>query len=95
MEEQNKTTESGQAAADLDKSLARLETATKADTASRTASPETSTTTATTSKPSNSRTAANETERRTMDGLAAFILLAAVFIAWLGGDHDGPAGPRK
>lgn len=27
MEEQNKTTESGQAAADLDKSLARLETA--------------------------------------------------------------------
>lgn len=68
---------------------------TKADTASRTASPETSTTTATTSKPSNSRTAANETERRTMDGLAAFILLAAVFIAWLGGDHDGPAGPRK
>ena len=23
------------------------------------------------------------------------ILLAAVFIAWLGGDHDGPAGPRK
>lgn len=65
------------------------------DTASRTASPETSTTTATTSKPSNSRTAANETERRMMDGLAAFILLAAVFIAWLGGDHDGPAGPRK
>ncbi len=66
-------------------------------TASRTASPETSTTTATTSKPSNSRTAANETERRsrTMDGLAAFILLTAVFIAWLGGDHDGPAGPRK
>lgn len=30
-----------------------------------------------------------------MDGLAAFILLAAVFIAWLGGDHDSPAGPRK
>lgn len=30
-----------------------------------------------------------------MDGLAAFILLAAVFIVWLGGDHDGPAGPRK
>lgn len=30
-----------------------------------------------------------------MDGLAAFILLAAVFIAWLDGDHDGPAGPRK
>lgn len=29
MEEQNKTTESGQAAADLDKSLARLETATR------------------------------------------------------------------
>ena len=29
------------------------------------------------------------------DGLAAFILLTAVFIAWLGGDHDGPAGPRK
>ena len=30
-----------------------------------------------------------------MDGLAAFILLTAIFIAWLGGDHDGPAGPRK
>lgn len=29
MEEQNKTTESGQAAADLDKSLAHLETATR------------------------------------------------------------------
>lgn len=29
MEEQNKTTESGQAAADLDRSLARLETATR------------------------------------------------------------------
>ena len=29
MEEQNKTTESGQAAAGLDKSLARLETATR------------------------------------------------------------------
>ena len=27
--------------------------------------------------------------------IAAFILLTAVFIAWLGGDHDGPAGPRK
>lgn len=30
-----------------------------------------------------------------MDGLAAFIPLTAVFIAWLGGDRDGPAGPRK
>lgn len=30
-----------------------------------------------------------------MDGLAAFILLTAVFIAWPTGATDGPAGPRK
>lgn len=30
-----------------------------------------------------------------MDGTAAIILLAAVIIAWLGGDHTGPYGPRK
>lgn len=24
-----------------------------------------------------------------MDGSAAFVLLVAVFIGWLGGDHDG------
>ncbi len=30
-----------------------------------------------------------------MDGLAAFILLAAIFIAWLGGDHNGPDNPQE
>lgn len=29
-----------------------------------------------------------------MDGLA-FILLAAIFIAWLGGDHNGPDNPQE
>lgn len=29
-----------------------------------------------------------------MDGLAAFILLTAIF-AWLGGDHNGPDNPQE